>query len=367
MICTLQAGRAIAAIGVVAFHLTIMMASPRYGGVEVFREFTKYGARGVDFFFVLSGFIILFAHARDIGRPAAWGNYVYRRFVRVYPIYWLYTLVFVLVLATAGGTDAAMPHTLPDWLTALTLLRFTPTAPPLGQAWTLFHEVAFYAVFSILILHRRLGLLALAAFVLAAVLLHHDPADLLRTPFNVYTSDYNIYFVLGMGAWLLYKQGGRGLFDALGGIALSAVALFTTLVPTGVSLLALAAGLAWMLAGLVKLETWGLLRIPRWLASLGNASYSIYLTHINVEGVILKVVVKLHLNHLLGPELTFAVVLASTVGAGWLAYVFIERPLLNLLKRRRGRPGPPHPLPVTGPIASGGGAETVTRRVRDPR
>jgi peptidoglycan/LPS O-acetylase OafA/YrhL len=362
MISTLQAGRAIAAVSVVAFHLSIMMASPRYGGVEVFREYTRYGARGVDFFFVLSGFIIVFAHARDIGHPAAWGNYVYRRFVRVYPIYWLYTLVFVVVLATAGGTDAAMPDTLPDWLTSLSLVRFTATKPPLGQGWTLFHEVAFYAVFSILILHRRLGMLALGAFALVAVLF---PPGLLGKPLNVYTSDYNIYFVLGMGAWLLYRKGGKGLVDALCGVALSVVALATTLVPPGLSLLALAAGLAWMLAGLVKLETSGLLRIPRWLVSVGNASYSIYLTHINVEGLILKIAPKLHLNQLLGPQLTFAVVLAATVGVGWLAYVFVEQPLLKLLKRRRGSARPPPALLVPGPVVSGGAADGIRRRAPD--
>jgi peptidoglycan/LPS O-acetylase OafA/YrhL len=336
MISTLQAGRAIAAIGVAAFHLSIMMAAPRYGGVEVFREYTRYGARGVDFFFVLSGFIILFAHARDIGQPAAWGNYLYRRVVRVYPIYWLYTLVFVVALATFGGTDAAMPATLPEWLTSLSLVRFTPGPPPLGQGWTLFHEVAFYAVFSILILHRRLGLLALGAFVGVVVLFHHYPPDLTRTPLNVYTAPYNIYFVLGMGAWLLYRQGGRGVAETAGGLAVCAAAL-SELVPAGLSLLALAAGFALLLAGLVKLETSGLLRIPRWLASVGNASYSIYLTHINVEGLILKGALKLHLTRLLGPELAWAAVLAATVGVGWLAYVCVERPLMKLFKRRQRR------------------------------
>jgi exopolysaccharide production protein ExoZ len=359
MISTLQAGRAIAAISVAAFHMTIMMAAPRYGGVEVFREVTRYGARGVDFFFVLSGFIILFAHARDIGHPAAWRHYVARRFVRVYPIYWLYTLAFVVALAILGGTDAEMPSKLPDWTTALTLVRFTAATPPLGQGWTLFHEVAFYALFSLLILRRSLGVAALTAFVLVAVLFHQYPPDLTRTPFNVYTADYNIYFVLGMGAWWLYRQGGKGVMETLGGIAISATALFSPLVPEGLSLLGLAAGLALLLAGVVKLELAGLLRIPRWLAAIGDASYSIYLTHINVEGVVLKVALKLHLNERIGPQLTYFVALAATVGIGWLAYLFVERPLLRFLKRRRdatparpqrGLPGPLGGAPAVQPI-----------------
>src|SRR5882762_91392 len=118
MLKALQAGRALAAISVAAFHLSLMMGLDRYGGQAVFREYTKLGNLGVDFFFVLSGFIILFAHVDDIGKSDAWGAYVYRRFVRLFPIYWLYTGTFVLLLALVGGTDAKMPTTLGDWITS---------------------------------------------------------------------------------------------------------------------------------------------------------------------------------------------------------------------------------------------------------
>jgi peptidoglycan/LPS O-acetylase OafA/YrhL len=344
MISTLQAGRAVAAMSVAAFHLSIMMAATRYGGVHVFGEYTRYGKHGVDFFFVLSGFIILLAHERDIGRPQAWGNYLYRRFVRVYPIYWLYTLVFVAVLMMAGGTDASLPDTLPDWLASLSLIRFTSVNPPLGQAWTLFHEVAFYTVFSVLILNRTLGMLALAAFVAVIAIFHQDPPDFARTARNVYTGDYNLYFVFGMGAFLWYRKGGKGLVETLGGLSLSVAALAIPGLGLDLSRLALALGLALMLAGLAKLETSGSLRIPRWLAFVGNASYSIYLTHINVEGLLLKIAAKLHLRELLGPAITYAALLAATVGAGCLAYVLVERPLLALFGKRQGRTKGSQPL-----------------------
>ena len=68
-LASLQAGRALAALAVVAFHLSIMMGEDRYGGVPVFGAATRYGYLGVDYFFVLSGFIIAHVHGRDIGRP----------------------------------------------------------------------------------------------------------------------------------------------------------------------------------------------------------------------------------------------------------------------------------------------------------
>lgn len=340
MISTLQAGRAIAAVSVAAFHLTLMMAAPRYGGTQVFGTWTQYGKHGVDFFFVLSGFIILLAHARDVGRPGAWGGYLYRRFIRVYPIYWLYTLVFVAALMIVGGIDASMPDNPADWLTSLSLVRFTDVSPPLGQAWTLFHEMAFYAVFSILILNRTLGMLAMFTFVAVSVVFHPGPGDVARTALNVYTSGYNLYFVLGMIACLLYRKGsGKGLVETLGGLSLAVAAVATSPWRQELSPLTLAVGLAFMLAGLAKLERAGLLAVPRWLAFVGNASYSIYLIHINVEGLLLKVAGKLHLDELLGPELRYVVLLALTVGAGCLAYVLVERPLLGWLARRRVREG----------------------------
>jgi peptidoglycan/LPS O-acetylase OafA/YrhL len=347
MISTLQAGRAIAAMSVAAFHLSITMAAPRYGGVHVFGEYTRYGKHGVDFFFVLSGFIILLAHARDIGRPEAWGHYLYRRFVRVYPIYWLYTLVFVAVLMVAGGTDATMPDTLPGWLTSLSLIRFVDVKPPLGQAWTLFHEVAFYTVFSLLVLNRTLGVLALGAFVAVTVIFHQYPSDFARTARNLYTADYNLYFVFGMVAFLWYRRGGKGLVETVAGLSLSVAALALEL-RLDVSRLALASGLALMLAGLAKLETSGSLHIPRWLAFVGNASYSIYLTHINVEGLLLKIAAKLHVRDLFGPAMTFTVLLVATVGAGCLAYVLVERPLLAMFGRRRNRGEGTQPLRLRG-------------------
>lgn len=335
MISTLQAGRAIAAMSVAAFHLSIMMAAPRYGGTHVFGAVTRYGKHGVDFFFVLSGFILLLAHARDIGHPRAWGRYLVRRLVRVYPVYWLYTLAFVAVLMLAGGTDASTPDRPIDWLTSLTLLRFSEASPPLGQAWTLFHEVAFYLVFSLLILSRRLGLLAFAAFVGVSLVFHPGPHQAARTALHVYTSGYNLYFVLGMIAWLAYRQAGSGLVETLGGLVVAAATLAAPAWRADLSPLALASGLAFLLAGLAKRERAGRLPVPRWLAFVGNASYSIYLTHINVEGLLLKIVARLRVGEVLAPAPSYCVLLMATGALGCLAYALVERPLLGVLAKGR--------------------------------
>lgn len=335
MLRSLQAGRALAATAVAAFHLSLGMGLARYGGQEVFGEYTRLGNRGVDFFFVLSGFIILFAHYADIDKPAAWGRYLYRRFVRLYPIYWLYTLVFVALLAILGGTDAKMPTTFGDWATSLSLVRFTDGVPPLPVAWTLFHELAFYAVFSILIINRRAGLVALGAFMLAALSLYQYPAEDSRTPFNVYTAAYNLYFLFGMCAFLLYRRGGRGLIEFSIGLCITIAALVTIPLPYQLSPILLVFGFSVLLAGVAKIERSGQLRIPLFLAFIGDASYTIYLTHVSFEGLLLKIATKIGLYQRIGYESTYFVVLAGTIALGCVAYYFIERPLLDALRQRR--------------------------------
>lgn len=333
MLNSLQAGRAIAAIAVAAFHLSITMGNARYGGDPVFREYTRYGDFGVDFFFVLSGFIILFAHFEDIGKPSRWGRYAYRRFIRLYPIYWLYTAVFVLVLTVFGGTDAKMPASAEDWTTALSLIRFTAGQPPLPIAWTLYYELAFYAAFSILIINRRIGLLAIGIFMTTALIAWQFPADSSQTPTKVYTAAFNLYFPFGMCAYLLYRRPGKGWIELISGAILCILGLLIVSAPRQMESMLLVLGFALFLAGITKLEKRRMFEVPEILTALGNASYTIYLTHVSVEGLLLKMASKFGLLRQASAELTFLVILAATVMIGYFAYYFVERPLLDWLRR----------------------------------
>jgi exopolysaccharide production protein ExoZ len=332
----LQAGRAIAATSVAAFHLSISMGTERYGGEAVFRDFTRDGASGVDFFFILSGFIILFAHVGDIGKPHRWGEYVYRRFVRLYPIYWLYTAGFCFLLLLGFGTYATMPNELLSWITSLTLIRFNDGTPPIGPAWTLFHEVAFYSMFSLLILNKRLGIAALAAWAVLCAAFYHFPSPDERTPFNVYSAALNLYFLFGMGAYWLFRQPGRGLIELIPGLIIATLAIALPW-PESVRPMILVTGLALLTAGAAKLERNGDIKVPYFLTYIGNASYTIYLAHLSLEGLLLKIAMKTSLYELAGAKVVYVLVLAGTIALGCLAYALVEKPLLEGMRRYRKR------------------------------
>jgi peptidoglycan/LPS O-acetylase OafA/YrhL len=104
MLNSLQACRATAAILVVLFHASgSIFALPKYFSHKPFGLLFDFGFAGVDFFFVLSGFIMMHIHAKDIGQPRAFGSYLWKRFSRIYPIHWI-------VLAAILPVFYLIPH-----------------------------------------------------------------------------------------------------------------------------------------------------------------------------------------------------------------------------------------------------------------
>ncbi len=112
------------------------------------------GFIGVDLFFVISGFIMVYV-TRDLAqgwRPVA--SFLFARASRIYPLWWLFASVMVLYFLYAYGVpvDAAqaaksgqsnLEHLLKSYL-----LVPQSVFPVLGVGWTLVHEMYFYFVFA---------------------------------------------------------------------------------------------------------------------------------------------------------------------------------------------------------------------------
>ena len=69
----------------------------------------------------------------------------------------------------------------------------------------------------------------------------------------------------------------------------------------------------------------------------------------------MKIALKTHVYQAVGPHATYLLVLAATIGAGCVAYVLVERPLLTYLQARhkRGAPRPRLSQPVSRPPERG--------------
>ena len=142
----LQIYRGWAAMLVVLFHATGI-------GWHQFQasflgNYFEMGSAGVDFFFVLSGFLITHIHLKDIGKPDRLGSYARKRFVRIYPAYWVVTLAilpFYWIVPGWGQGDEKTPSVIANSFLLLPMLR----GPVLMAGWTLCHEVLFYLVFGL--------------------------------------------------------------------------------------------------------------------------------------------------------------------------------------------------------------------------
>jgi exopolysaccharide production protein ExoZ len=297
---------------------------------------------GVQFFFALSGFIILYAHAADVGRPGRVRAYLRKRAVRIYPIYWI-----VLALVTAGihlkrADSLADVSSVTSWLSQVLLLKLNTSRPVVGQAWTLFHEVFFYLLFALAILHRRLGVVVLATWFLYCLCLW-EIQDNVQDVRDVLLGVNNLFFLAGMLAFWVAPRLSLTLarFAFAGGVSLFlwGTTAFPEPDPTRV-----AAEMTWLLsfvlviAGGCALERHGAFgRQPRWMTFVGDASYSIYLIHWHVQTYALRFARELGLADVVADRALWVLVLGISVLAGCALYVAVERPLLGFLMRRRPR------------------------------
>jgi peptidoglycan/LPS O-acetylase OafA/YrhL len=347
----LQALRGVACLLVVAYHLSQLEAG--YGlGFNPLKAFRWFGFAGVDLFFVLSGFIITTTSRPDLGRLSRLPRYLFRRAWRIYPTFWAALSVSVAASVVLSHESLVRP----GWVAEVfeTVLLIPPSAPQrlLPVAWTLSYELMFYAVFAALFVLPRWAaipaLLGWAALVLRAYITSTYPGNRFAA---IPLSPFVLEFLFGaLVAWCPARLSGRwaGVL-ALAGMIWSAAWLtvrsdphpdrlavehFSRAVVFGVP----AALFVFAMTGWER--TGGRLR-PRWLESVGDASYSVYLLHLSCMLAAMLLTVELHWSHRKFAHAGWVVFMfAGTILPGMLFHRFIERPLLDLVKTRRA-PVPP--------------------------
>lgn len=354
MLRTVQAARGVAAGLVVLCHAGTILGSSACLGYVPFLGIFRFGHAGVDFFFVLSGFIISTVHQNDIGQPGVIRSYVWKRLVRIYPIYWL----------VAGGAIALAIFGLPpesnlSTIPAKNLLYYfllLPQYPVLGVAWTLAHEILFYLVFGLAIVSRPIGLVAFGLWTaLTVVNVLSSPPDL--TPwaptdlwFGFLGSSYHLQFLLGIAVAagvrrFLLPQPRLIVLAGIAGLVVTAWLENTgSILYIGYASQALFGFFsAVTLAGLVVGERRGQLQAPRIAVSLGAASYSIYLVHVPAIAALATLFADKGTNILPGWLLLLTLAVAAVV-LGGIIHVVAERPLLRLMQRKF------RPIPAGTPV-----------------
>lgn len=327
----IQALRGLAAVAVVAYHAARHLDQAL--DASALTRFTQPGHAGVDLFFVLSGFIILHVHRRDIGRPDMLGHYAWQRFVRLMPIYWI-ALAATIATMLVGHADEVTAARVALSATLLPVSR----DPLLGVAWTLQHEMLFYGAFALLLIHRALGLSCLALWLLwGAAQASGALSPTLDLP--RFTSLFNVQFLFGMAAALAAHSGriGRGgRMAACGGLLLVAVGVLEASgrIDGYGSLARLAYGVpsALLIAGLARWEGRVERPIPRTLVFVGEASYSLYLFHLLGIGIAWQIWLRSGIDTAARLPACFLFLMAGALACGFGFHLIVEAPLLRWLR-----------------------------------
>jgi peptidoglycan/LPS O-acetylase OafA/YrhL len=346
---SLQGGRAIAAMLVVLFHLGTTMAHEKYFGIKAFDIPFSFGTAGIEFFFVLSGFIILTAHRNDIFQPHKLASYIRKRFVRIFPTYWIILLsVYFLSVFFSSFASSSWLNTFPhDVFDLLKLLLLIPqeNGLPIRVAWTLQYEIFFYSFFTFLILSRWLSIIG--GITLLYIYINYTRVS--SFPLSFLSEDYILLFAMGMAVSVACTSKNmivnRPVFYASIGalmflfIALDTVIDFNLLMERRTILYGLAFSL--IVFGLVQAEDkgriiWG----HSWMQILGDSSYALYLIHQPLTDILCKLSLLIHLNKLgiMGVMIIYFAVFGACLVSSVVFHLWIEKPIAAFFRNSRITP-----------------------------
>ncbi len=325
---SIQFLRFIAASLVVISHS--MLAIDLYFRDSISRSslyFANFGGVGVHIFFVISGFIMVYTSFGGGVQTFYPSKFLLRRFIRIYPIYWIYAIFYLL----AHQVVADQYHLSYQEIIRALLLLPGDSSLIIGPSWTLAYEVYFYICFGIFMFLGPLrGLASMTLFFLASIAIgasfHADGPG-----FHVVTDVLLMEFLAG--AWIAYffvagVDVGARLANAL--IVLD-LAGFSAGFAYGYhrlpSIFMWGVPSAFLIAGFVFKERGDRLSsLVQRTSFLGDSSYSLYLLHILLIDVFFSAYLTLFANPGFG---YVAICLALTVVCVAIALVFYE-----LLERR---------------------------------
>ena len=220
---SIQVLRGLAALLVVLYHARTLelsgIAAAGSPDASLVNGLFASGFAGVDLFFVISGFIMVWVTEDARSGPAASADFLFARFTRIYPVWWVAAalgLVYAVLsgemllsdvqsgLKTPGG-NAEADHVLKSFL-----LLPQPEFPVLLIGWTLIHEVYFYAVFAlILLLPRRFMTWALLVWgiAIAGASLAGLPLHIAKDFLSLAVHPMTMEFIFGAGVGLIVTSG----------------------------------------------------------------------------------------------------------------------------------------------------------------
>jgi peptidoglycan/LPS O-acetylase OafA/YrhL len=326
---------------------------------QSFYHLDNFGCIGVDLFFVISGFIITYVTNKYNG--ASQGiHFLVKRFVRINPVYYIatglslggYILYLQLNHIPVASSFLGIMNSLMDAILVVpTAGNIDSFKPLLIVGWTLAFEWLFYILFFILICSniKRKPLILPGLILLLIVLGQLFKPDDLRLKFI--TNPIMLEFILGVIICQLYVHSKK--IPVFVGVTCLSIGIVTYLL-----LVRFGYGNVWYYLGTIsgtsslnKFLLWGIpsgcivagcvfleknghlsrLFDNKWAMLLGNASYSIYLVHYTIFGLLMLLYTKIGFLLPSDVMIWLQLILATAISLGF--YKWVEKPLLRYMHR----------------------------------
>lgn len=329
----LQIYRGIAALLVVIHHTYASFAHFNNFDIPALAFIAKIGKLGVDFFFILSGFIITYTTFKYRGDGSYFKKYAFNRIIRVYIPYLPVSLGMLFLyysFPSISGSDRSM-----SLLTSFTLLPHGN--PALSVAWTLVFEMFFYFVFSINFFSKKGWIYFLVVWVIGIVTSTIIKLDLSNPIMKLIFNLYNLEFIIGVLIAYLIKYNVKVKYNYLFSTSILVFLSFLVIKYLEINLFPFFQNLVFAFSAslfvLIGVMYWDKKINARNVFMLvGNSSYSLYLLHNPMQSVFVRFFPKSNLQHLIFLEFFFVIMIIVMIS--YIYYLIFEKKIIAIIKRK---------------------------------
>ncbi len=279
-------------------------------------------------------------------------NFLLRRVIRIYPIYWFFSaIVFVVYFLKPEWVNNSQKIQF-DWLSSFLLIP-SDALPILSVGWTLIHEMYFYIVFALCLFFLRGNSLLIGLLAWGFVIIFYNLQ--LKVSYNPWERlifhPLTLEFIAGAFIAYLYFSSIRYKTILIGSLVISLFLVYCWILQnhlpdilslthpkkftnagdwTRVSLFAIPAILITAFVLFLEKMNIGFGSLAN---SIGDSSYSLYLSHILVLSAIGKIWQNLSIDNAFGNYLMMLFLFIASIVFGLISFRYIEKPMIQFTKR----------------------------------
>jgi exopolysaccharide production protein ExoZ len=338
-ITSLQVLRAIAALAVSLSHLQNEFLRNDMNFSKLFLA----GQAGVDLFFVISGFIIIYVSESLFGSGGR-RYFLFRRLARIVPLYWSISgfmlVYFLLIYGGLQNVDLSIKSTVGSFIFFPTPRPSGSTLPVLTVGWTLILEILFYCMICLLLPLKRAQVVIVGSIIFVGIAAFNVLAQPSSQPVATWSDPIIAEFTFGMFIALAYRAGWKipSWVSTLLVVGAATAIIIPTFIGYDPGLRPIAYGIpaALIVAGAtLSRATLRPSPLVAFAVLLGDSSYALYLTHPIVH-TLPRRLFSTFMNPKGYPVSYGCLLIALSIAVAIAVHLLFERPVTKWLQARIG-------------------------------